>query len=421
MKVDIEDLSSVKKKLVVTFPKEEVEKGIKNELMNIGKVAQIRGFRKGKAPFSLVEKTYMPEAMERYADKTIRESLKNIVDEKKLNLANSPVIEKQDFLEDGFSFHAVVELHPEVNLNKYQGLTFKKQKMEVTEEQVSAKIEEFRKNGVTLEDKENGSVCEDGDIAKVEIFKFEVDGKEIGSNFHEDIDLSKKEIFPEIREALVGAKVGEKKEIKIKYADDLPDEKLAGKEGYVSFEVKGLKKYVYPTDDQLLEKMGVGSMDDLKEKVKKDLMASLKSEAERKFREDVFKKLSEENPFEVPPTSIDELAYKMAEDLYNSYKRYGLDPDKLSLDWNNVVENYKIQAERNLKQQYIMKAIKEKENIDVTEEELEQKLEELFGNIPEKEKIKFYQNNNLRTNLYVDMISKKVFDFILSQNTVEEE
>ncbi len=421
MKVNIEDLSTVKKRVTVTLSKEKVDEELKNELLKIAKVAQIKGFRKGKAPFAMVEKVYMPEAMERFADRAIRESLKTVVDENNLNLAVSPVVESQNFGDEGFVFNATLEIHPRVELKKYKGLTFKKGKVNVTDEEIAEKIEELRKRLGELKDRESGEHCEDGDIVEILVQKYEVDGKEMGSNFHESIDLSKKEIFPEIREALIGSKVGEIKEIKIKYPEDINDENLASKEGFVSFEVKGIKRHVYPSDEVLAEKNGVNSIDELKDKIKSELISGKQAEVDRNFRKEVFRILAEENSFEVPPTSIDELAYKMAEDLYNTYKRYGMDPDKLGLDWANIIENYKGEAERSLKQQYLIKAIKEAENLDVSEEEVEEKLEQLFGNIPDAEKIKYFQNSNIRNNLYVDMVSKKVFDFIVSQNNVVEE
>ncbi|GAB4436603.1 MAG: trigger factor [bacterium] len=421
MKVDIQDLSSVKKKVSVTLPKEKVEEGLKNELLKIAKVAQIKGFRKGKAPFAMVEKFYMPEAMERYAERAIKESLKNIVEEHNFDLATTPVLESQNFNEDGLAFDLSLELHPKIELKNYKGLTFKKKRVEVTDDEVAKQIEEYKDKQKELVEKGSDAVCEDGDYVETFILKYLVNGELQAENFHENIDLSKKEVYPEIRSALIGSKVGDKREITVKIEAQQEGDKKSESEMYVELEVKGIKKYQFPSDEKLLEVMKVATLEELKEKIKSNILKKKQSEAERDFRRDVFDLLAKENPFEVPPTSIDNLAIKMAEDMYSTYTRYGVNPEEIGFNWDKVVEDFHPEAERSLKQQYLIKTIKEAENIDVTEEEVDSKLEELFGNVPDKEKIKYFQNNNLRNNLYFDMISKKVFDFIVEQNTVVEE
>lgn len=420
MKVDIQDLSSVKKKISVLFPKEKVEEGLKNELANIAKVVQIKGFRKGKAPLSMVEKYYMPEAMERFVDKTVKESLKKIVEEHNLDLATTPVLESQNLSEEGFAFELTLELHPKIELKSYKGLTFKKEKVEVTEEEINSQLEELRKRNRELIAKGENEVIEDGDVVEILVEKYTIAGEVKGENFQEHVDLTLPDIYPEIRSTLINSKVGEKKTVVVSIKEREGGEEKE-KEMEIIFEIKGIKKYLNPSDEKLLNLFNCASVDELKEKVKSDLLKKKQLEAERRLRREVFDVLSAENPFEVPPTSIRNLAEKMAEDMFSQYRRYGINPEEAGFDWEGVVKSFIPDAERSLKQQYLIKAIKEAENIDVSEEELENKLEELFGSIPENEKAKYFNNFNLRNNLYVDMISKKVYDFLLENNNVVEE
>lgn len=421
MKVDIQDVNTVTKNVTVTFPKDDVENGLKNELQKIAKVAQIKGFRKGKAPFSMVEKLYMPEAMERYADKVIKESLKNIVEENNFDLATTPVLKDQKFSEDGFLFDVMLELHPKVELKNYKGLTFNKKKVSVTDEEVDAEVKMLVNKYVEYVDKGEDVVSEDKDRVEVFVNSFSVNGEEKGANFHETIDLSKGETFPDIKAALIGAKIGEKKEVVIKYPDNLADKNLASKEGAISLEVRGIKKPVYPSNDELAEKEGFKTFEELTNSIKEKIKLRKTKDVERDFRTEVFSVLAKENPFEVPASLVNNLAIKMAEDLYETYRRYGLDPEQLHFDWNVVVERYIPEAENSLKQQYLIRAIREAENIDVTEEEIEEKLGQLLQSFPDKEKVKYFNNHKLRESLYLDLLNKKVFDFIISQNSVVEE
>lgn len=422
MKVQIEDLSSVKKKITVNFPKEKVDEELKKELLKIQKTAEIKGFRKGKAPYSIVEKIYMPEAMRRYSERIIKDSLQSITTEHNLDIATRPIVEKEDFTDEGFEYHAIVEVHPKVELKNYKGLTFKKKKVEITEEMIDAKIEEMRESRVKTTPLPEGEKSDIDCFVTFDVLEYKLNGEDKGSFQNENVDLRKEGIFKEIKDALTNVSVGEIKEFSFTYPEDMDDENLKGKKADLKIMIKNIKKRIYLNNEELAKELGYNSLADMREAFRKQLETKLTKESEEEFKISIFNKLAEENPFEVPEGMIEELAIKMLEDFIRNLERSGLNPEKLQLDWKNMYELNKKQAEIILKRHYIMKAIKDLENIDVSEEEINSRVGELIEKAQDREKASVYfENPKVRNNIYMDIFESKVIDFLKNNNQIVEE
>ncbi len=420
MKVNIEDVTTVKKKVIVNFPKEAVDEELRKELLKIQKTAEIKGFRKGKAPYSIVEKIYMPEAMRRYAERIIKESLQNITTENQLDIATRPIIEKEDFTESGFEYHAIIEVHPKVELNKYKDLTIKKQKVNVTEEMIDNALKELREKNYHVEDIAEGEKSKENSIVTFDVIEYKLDGEYIGKFDNEVVDLTKATIFSDLKNALIGCGVGEIKDVVFTYPEDMEDEKLRGKKAELKIIIKKISKKVYPDDNELAKIMNFENILALKEDIRKNIENKLSGEVEDKFRVELFNKLAQENPFEVPESMVDEMAIKMLEDFMRNLEKAGIDPSNMNLDWKNMFEVNKRSAEHVLKRHYILKALKEKENLEVTEEELDKRISEIIEKSQDKEKASAYLTNpNVRRNIYMDMLENKVVEFLIANNQIE--
>jgi len=420
VKVSIEDVTTVKKKVIVNFPKETVNEELRKELLKIQKTAEIKGFRKGKAPYSIVEKIYMPEAMRRYAERIIKESLENITTENQLDIATRPIIEKEDFTEGGFEYHAIIEVHPKVELNKYKDLTIKKQKINVTEEMIDSTLKEMKEKNYQLEDIADSEKSDQSSVVTFDVLEYKLDGEYIGKFDNEVVDLTKGTIFNDLKESLIGCGVGEIKEVAFVYPENMEDEKLRGKKAELKIMIKKISKKVYPDDNELAKKMNFEDISALREDIKKNIEIRLSKEIEDKFRVELFNKIAQENPFEVPEGMVDEMAIKMLEDFMRNLEKAGLDPSNMNLDWKNMFEANKKSAEHILKRHYILKALKEKEKLEVTDEELENRISEIIEKSQDKERASAYlANPNVRRNIYMDMLENKIVEFLIANNQIE--
>ncbi|MCX7991036.1 MAG: trigger factor [Proteobacteria bacterium] len=422
MNVEITDLSPVKKKVVVKFNKEEVAPEIKKELINIGKTAKIKGFRQGKAPFHLIEKIYTPEAQSKYSERIIRDSLFKIVEEKNIELAVRPIIEREEFQEDGFVYEAVVETHPDVQLKNYKGLEFKKDKITASEEEILTKIEEIRNKHISFEDLPEDETAKDDTVVNFDILKYVMEGKDLGTAVNQQIDLSKDTILTEIKSAILGLKKEEEKEFSFVYPEDIEDENLRGKSVDLKIKVTGLKKKVYPNDEDLAVKLGKENFSSLKEEVSEKILEDKKKADEEKFKKLVYSKIFEENPFEIPEGLKKEVALDMLQNFIKNLEQAGLDIKNMNLEWDKIYENYITQAEDFLKRQYIIKALKKQENIDITDEELNKIAEEKAEKSYNKEKmLQYFQTPEGRKSLYLSELENKIYNYILENNKIVEE
>lgn len=422
MNTEIIDLSSVKKKIIVKFDKDEVEPEIKNELKTISKTAKIKGFRQGKAPFHLIEKIYTPAAKNNYAEKVVRESLLKIVEEKKFQIASRPIIEREAFEDGGFTYEATIEVHPEVSLTKYKNLEFKKNKVTATEEEVLTKIESLRNKHIAYEELPEGEEAKEDHVVSFDVLKYTLEGEDLGTFINQQIDLSKETVFSEIKSAILGLKKDDEKEFSFSYPQDIDDEKLRGKKANLKIKIKSLKKKIYPNDDELAKKEGKEDYLSLKKEISDKIIEEKQTREEESFKKMVYSKIYQENPFEIPEGLKNEVALDMLQSFVKNLEQSGIDVKKLNLEWEKMYENYKIMAEDFLKRQYIIKAIKKQENIDISDEELDKIAREKAEKSSNKENfLNYFNTPEGRRTLYLTELENKIYKFILDNNKIVEE
>jgi len=420
--VEINDLSPVKKKITVKISKEEVSAKINQELLEIAKKAKIKGFRQGKAPMSLVEKLYLDEARRKFADKSVNESLLEVINKNNIDVAVRPMIEKEEFNADGFVFEAVVETHPVIKLEKYKGFEFKKPKVTADEGEIEAKISEMKEKHIEYEEVPEDITASHEHVVSFDVLNYNLEGKEQGQSLNQEVDLSKDTVFKEIKEAILGLKKSNEKEFSFVYPEDIENEKLRGKEAKLKIKINAIKKKKLLTDDELIKKIGKDSIESLKNEISAAIIGSKQKDVDAKFKKEVFDKIYSENPFEIPEGLKNEVAFEMLQSFVKSIEQAGLDPNKMGFEWDKIFESYKAQAEDFLKRQYIIKAVKIAENIDVSDEELNSLINAMVEKSYNKEKLlEYYNRPEAKRNIYLKEIENKVFDFLVTNNTVLEE
>lgn len=422
MNVEIVDLSSVKKRIIVKFEKEEVEPEIKKELKEIAKTAKLKGFRQGKAPFHLIEKLYTNEAQSRYAESIIKATLSKIMEENNLEIATRPIIEKEEFENNGFLYEALIEIHPSVELKSYKNLELKKDKIIATEEEILKRIEDLRNKHVIYEDLPEDELAKEDNIVNFDVLKYHLEGKDLGTLVNQQVDLSSDSIIKDIKSAILGLKKDEEKEFSFVYSNEVEQESLRGKSVNLKIKVTGLKKKAYPDDESLAVKVGKENFNSLKEEISQNIIEGKKKDQEEKFKKLLYSKIYDENPFEIPEGLKNEVALDMLQNFVKNLEQSGLDVKSMNLEWDKIFESYKEQAEHFLIRQYIIKAIKKQEGIDVTEEEINKIAQERAEKSYSKEKvIEFFSTPEGRRSLYLSELENRIYNFLLENNKIVEE
>lgn len=356
----------------------------KKQVKNIS----IPGFRKGKAPRSIIEREYGEGV---FYDDALKEiypaAISDAAKEAELELVRDKVdVDVEKAGKDGVVFKAVVTVEPEVEIDNYKGITYKPMSLEITDEDVDADIKKVLERNsrlVTVEDR----AAENGDIAVID-FKGILDGEafEGGTSENYNLTLGSGSFIPGFEDQIVGHNAGEEFTIDVTFPEDYQAEELKGKS--VQFEIKlhEIKKRELPEfDDEFVKDISeFDTVDTYKADIKENLEKSRKEEAEADKERQVADKLKELLQAEIPEAmyenQVDNLIDEFAMNLraqgidLGTYMQYtGLTEDKLR-------ETYYDRAVSQIKVRLALKKIAELEGIKASDEDVENKYNELAEN-----------------------------------------
>jgi len=427
MQVSVEDINPVKKKICVEIPREDVVREINSIYSKLKKTAQIKGFRKGKAPRSVLERHYKKDVHEETISNLISDSYPKAVEESKLKVIEIADIEKQDFdPNSSFTYKAVVELKPELPDIEFRGLKLNKTVYTVSEEEISKQIDMMRKNLTEYVPIDEDRGAEDGDYLSIEYAAFEngVPSTAIDPESDYHMQLGKSKFSEAFDQALAGMRPGENKTISIDFAEDFSDPKLAGKK--IVFEVnlkKIMKAVLPPADDEFAKKFGkFESIEELKEKIRDTLRAEYDRRTEQELQEQIFNALIKEE-FEVPEALVKIELDGIIRDSERYLAENGLSMEGIGLTREDIAEKYTPTAEKQARRHLVLEKIIEQEGIDMSDQELDEELEKLADTIKQPLGLLkfFYKENPEKLESFkFTMLEKKAIDLILECADISE-
>ncbi len=375
----VEDLSPVKKKVTFEIPEEIVRQAIESQYMDIKKKAQIKGFRKGKAPLQIVRLYFKGKVEEGALQKVIEDTLEPGLKQENINPLSVLTIDPGTF-EAGkpFRFSAEVEVAPIIPLANYKGMELKKPATNVSDEMLEQRLQRIRNANAKLVSIPTDRGAKTGDYLMVDVTA-EVEGETVSAltvnDYH--LEMGRDFYLPGFDVHLEGIKIDDKREIVIDFADDFPNKQLAGKQGRFQVICKEIKERVVPElDDEFARDLGTyNSLAELKDAVRRELEQEVKRAADFQVREQIKKHLLENHQFEVPNSLVEQKLKDMINEFLQMYASQGADPKKLVQSGALPTEKLRPAAEREAKLGLILKAIADKESIDATQEELDQEWE----------------------------------------------
>ena len=406
-------------KLTFTVPASRFEEAIMDVFKKSAKYFNIPGFRKGKAPFKIVERYYgdnifYEDAFNELAPVVYDEE----VTENKIEVASRPQIDVVQ-MEKGkdLIFTAIVATKPEVKLGKYKEISLKKIEYKVTDEDIDHEINHMAEHNsriVTVEDRE----VKDKDIVTIDFEGF-VDGKafEGGKAENHELTIGSKTFIPGFEEQIIGMKIGEEKDIKVTFPKDYFSKELAGKEATFHVVLHAIKEKQMPTIDDEFAK-DVSEFDTLeelknsiKEKMQKENEERAKHETEDAAIEEVCKNTNIEIPEGMIELEIDNIMQNLDQRL--SYQGLNLEQylkmmGKTEADFR---KDYKEQAEKNVKTRLVLEQIVKDEKIKEDEKYIKEKIEEMakqynkkVEDLEKNEELKNYLTESSKTEQAIKLI-----------------
>ena len=408
-------------KLEFTIEAKKFDEAIMKVYQKSARYFNIPGFRKGKAPFNIVERMYGDEIFYEDAFNELVPSIyEKEIEDNKIEAVSKPEINivKMKKGED-LVFTALVQTKPEVKLGKYKGIELKKVECPVTDEDVEhelAHVQEHNARIITVEDRP----VQDKDIAVIDFQGF-VDGKafEGGKAEKHELEIGSKTFIPGFEDQVIGMKVGEEKDINVKFPEDYFSKDLAGKDATFKVKLHEIKEKQLPAlDDEFAKDVSeFDTLKDYKTSIKEKKQAQNDDKAKHETENLAIEAVSNETKIDIPSGMIETEIDAMIRDLEQQLSYQGINLDQYLKIMNKtrkeIEENYKEQAEKNVKSRLILEAIIKEEKIESTDEEINAKIKEMATNYGRKEEelskneaLKEYIANNIKTEKAIELIIK---------------
>ncbi len=426
-----EKIDTNKVKLEVEVPEEEVEDALQQAYKKVVKDVNLPGFRKGKVPRKVLEAKYGPEILYQDAvDYLLPQAYSRAIDEEGIEPINQPEIDVQQ-IEKGqpLVFTAEVEVKPEVKLGEYKGVKVEVEKEEVDEEKLENHIEGLRQQHARLievEDKE--TEASDGDMVMIDFTGY-VNGEPFEGGDAQDysLEIGTNTFISGFEEQLIGMKVGEEKEVKVTFPEDYRSEDLAGEEAVFEVTLKQIKQKELPelNDDFARE---ISDFDTFEE-FKADAFQKLKDNAEQQYKTQletaVIEKVSENAEGEIPETLIERQLDNILQDMEQYLQYQGLNLgtflELTGKSEDDMREEHREEAEKRVKANLVLDEIIKEEDIDVTEDELNERLQEMaeqYDDSPERIREVFEKQGRLEM-MREEIRMRKVIDLLVENAEVE--
>lgn len=425
MKTSVEAVSGVEKKIRVEVPADEVSRRIEEGYVEVRKLAPLRGFRKGKAPMSMVKRVFRESVESDVAEHLVKESLADAIRRNDLKILSMPKIDGARLKEgEEFVFTATVEVVPEVAPDGYKGIPVVREKVEVRDADVDGAIEKLRESFARYHAVEGrgaaeGDLVEYGFVASAEgavIEKSDSASALIGGGipFGKDFEA-----------AISGMSAGQEKSFDVAFPETFPNTKYAGKT--VSFTVKASavrEKQLPEIDDEFAKNFtDISGLADLRDKMRERLRQEGEERSRLRAEEDVRKGLLERISFDVPKTLVDRQIVSMMEDTASRMASQGIDLKKIGLDYEKMRERFAPNAERAVRVSLILEAIARKENIDVPFSEIEAEMKAIADAARmDYEKVReIYGDEERMDDLRAKLLGRKAMEFLLANAETREE
>ena len=375
--------------LVVSVDGEVFEKAIEAVYKRQVKKINVQGFRKGKAPRRIIEKLYGAEV---FYDDAMQDcypdALYEAAEEAGVKIVAVETLEAIEAGKDGFTFKAQVVTEPTMDINNYKGIEVEKKSTEVTEELIEKEIEQVRERNSRLVTVDRAA--ENGDTAVIDFEGF-VDGVAFKGGKAEGYNLSlgSGNFIPGFEEQIVGHTAGEEFSINVQFPENYASEELKGKAAEFKIVLHEIKTKELPeVDDEFVQDVSdKETLDEYKEELRETVGKRLKDEAEKDVDDQISAKLIELLEGEIPQVMFDKQADEMIKDFEMRLRSQGLDMNTymqyMGMDVNALRGMYKEDAEKRVKLRLALETIAKKENIEVTEADLDEE----YGKIAETYKM----------------------------------
>jgi trigger factor len=424
MRVSVEEINTIKKKMNVEVPEDEVIKEVDSFYRELSRKAKIKGFRPGKVPRNILERHFKDYVKAEVIQKLIQESYPQALSEAKLHPISNPLIDPGE-MEGGkpFQYAATIEIKPEIKLEGYIGLKIEGKKEGVKDEEVEERLKNLQNIHAQLKTVSDPRPVQPGDFVILD-YEASMENKPLDEGKATDftVEVGSGRFIPDLEEKLVGLKPEEEKEIEVSFPEDYGYKKWAGKTLSFHVRIKEIKEKILPIlDDEFAKDLGdYSSLEDLRLKLREEIEKEKKLILERQLKDQMVEQLLQANSFEIPESLVEEQTRTLVSDTKMRLATQGVDFKNLGLSEEKLQGDHREMAKKQVRTFLILEKIADQEGITVTDGEAEDRVREISERIHQKFDVvkRYYEKNGLIPEVKAGIMSEKILSFLLEKANV---
>jgi trigger factor len=422
LKVDYIEETSVRKALAFELDKETVQAEIDNRAKSLAKKARLPGFRPGKTPPDVVKRRFKSEIYSEAAEALVNKVVFEELQGRGLKPLAPPQVDELK-MEEGepMTFKAVFEILPLVDLPEWKGLRVSVKGANVSDEDVDKQLDHLREEAARFDPVEDRP-SKKGDHVVVDLVWEPREGGKGGRDENALIEIGHEGNHADMNKALEGMEIGETKEMEVTWGPDAAPA-VAGKAVGYTATLKGIKDKVVPAaDDEFAKDLGeFDSLDELRDKIRKQLQEGEENRVERDTRAALIEALVAKASFEVPDVLIEHHMTQRTEGLARGLAQQGLDPRRVGVDWREYRESQRDDSVKAARADVLLGEIARREDIKVLDAEVQAevaRLAERVGKSAEALRLQLQKDGDLGA-LSGRIREEKILDLLKANATIE--
>tara|TARA_Y100001970_G_scaffold292275_1_gene432880 strand:- start:1319 stop:2698 length:1380 start_codon:yes stop_codon:yes gene_type:complete len=420
MKVTVESKKGLKTNLKVFVDKKTINEKIENRLNELSKTVNLKGFRPGKVPVTVLKKQFGKAVYGEVLEKILRETSTKAIEEKKIKVAGQPKLDLKSYGEDkDLNYNLEVNELPSIKLQPLESIKFVNYEIKVTKDEIEKRVNDIAKNQNNFKDKKENEAAENGDLvifdynATIENKKFEG-----GEGKNTQIVLGKDLFIKGFDKQLLGVKKKQERNVIVTLPENYPKKELSNKEAKFNCSITNIKKpESVKINDEFAKNLGAKNLEDLKQLVNKQIENQYKASLDALSKENILNQIEKLHKIDLPENLIEQEVALISRGLKKEdYEKNKLESEKI--------------AKKRIKLGIILNELGEKNNLKVDDQELKNEIQKQIQSMPgqQKQVMDYYQKNpsaavSLRGSIYeekiITLIKEKSKETKKSISTIE--
>ena len=424
MKINVKEINPCEKVLTIDVPSEMVTEEFASFYKSVGKQAKIPGFRPGHAPKQVVALHFRDEARKEVWKHLVSRTFRDAVKQEEIPIIGYPRIENVEFDETRLKFKAHVEMRPKIKLDKYAGLSVKRDPVQINESEIDEALKRIQESHAKFEVvAERGAKL--GDFLVCD-YRLHVDSHEIEKRDGEWIEIREKDYLEGFSKQLLDVKAGEAREVTVTFPSDYGKKELAAKQGQFFITVREIKEKKLPVlnDDLAKEAGDYETLEDLKKAIRQDFENHKRQEIERKVENALLEELLKKSKFEIPSGMVERRLSALVDESVQNLIHRGVKEEDAIREKETFRKDLLPEAQKQIRISFILDEIATREHIEAAEADLNSKYQSIADRVRRSiEEVKDYyaQEEERKESLLQQIVTEKTIQWIKNKSMIEEQ